>query len=80
MNILVSNEFETDSSKGATYTAGKTCAFVSIRYDGMINVCQKNAAHRVWRGCGKFFSSAEEAIAGYKSGEMKAIIQLACGL
>lgn len=80
MNIMITDEFKTETARGATYTVGNTCAFVSIRYDGVVNVCKKNAAHRVWKGCGKFFSSAGEALAGYKSPEMRTIIRVACNL
>jgi hypothetical protein len=42
-----------------------------------INVLCKNASHRAWGGLGKTFQTAEEAVAGYKTSEMKAIIQSA---
>jgi hypothetical protein len=39
-----------------------------------INVIVKNASHKVWRGCGKDFTTFEQAIENYKSGKVKAAI------
>lgn len=58
-------------------TCGKTSAFVAIEMDGRTNVCAYNASHRVWRGAGKMFRSVAEAMANYKSAEMRAIIETA---
>jgi DNA-binding protein H-NS len=57
-------------------TCGKKSASVYIS-DTFINVICKNASHRAWRGVGKTFQTEEEAMEGYKSSEMKAIIQAA---
>lgn len=74
MTILITDEFTTPSSKGATYTINKTSAFVSVRTDGSVNVCVLNASHRAYRRMGKVFSSLTEAINAYKSADMKAIL------
>jgi hypothetical protein len=43
-----------------------------------VRVCCQNAAHRTWRtGAGKLFPTIAEAVAGYKSPAMKAIIRAA---
>ena len=57
-------------------TCGKKSAFVSI-CPRWITVCCQNAAHQVWRKCGRTFETIAEAVAAYKSPEMKAIIQAA---
>lgn len=57
-------------------TCGKTSAFVSITKHGF-RVCCKNACHDVWRGAGRGFETLADALAGYKSPEMRAIIQAA---
>lgn len=58
-------------------TCRKVSAFVAIEKDGRINVCAYNNSHRVWRGAGKMFRSVAEAMASYKSAEMRAIIETA---
>jgi UDP-N-acetylmuramyl pentapeptide synthase len=57
-------------------TCGKKSAFVSI-CPRWITVCCQNAAHQVWRKCGRTFETIAEAVAAYKSPEMRAIIQAA---
>lgn len=52
-------------------------AWVSVYDDGHLQVCGKNAAHRAWRGGGSRFESVTEALAAYKTPEMKAIITAA---
>ena len=58
-------------------TCGKTSACVSVYHDGRFQVVCQNAAHRVWRKMGKHFRSFEEAVAGYRSSEMKTLISAA---
>ncbi len=41
---------------------------------GYINVCCKNASHKVWNKSGRYFRTFQEALENYKSSEMKAII------
>lgn len=40
-------------------------------------VCNLNASHRAWGGLGKRFDSLQDAMAGYKSAAMRAMIQTA---
>ena len=54
----------------------KITALVTVHSWGF-QICCENNAHKVWRGMGKHFPTLEAALAGYKSGEMKAIIQAA---
>lgn len=70
-----------ESSKAANVTyfraqCGNRSAHVAIYKHG-IQVVNENAAHRVWRGSGRLFRTVDEALAGFKTGEMKAIIQAA---
>lgn len=76
MDIQISNVTKTDSAKYVQATCGKVSAFVAFSNHGVQVVCH-NAAHKVWRGSGKHFDSADEAINNYRSGEMKAIISAA---
>ena len=71
----------TESSKGENgfyvqASCNKVTAFVAIHTWG-VQVCCQNSAHKVWRGAGKFFKNAAEALDNYRSGEMKAIINAA---
>lgn len=74
---------ESGNSHYVTATCGKTSAFVAI--DGPntpvpgLRVIVQNASHRVWRGFGRYFRTTEEALAGYKSDAVKAIIFAAVG-
>jgi hypothetical protein len=57
---------------------GKTAAYIWVSRLGYINVCCNNASHKAWRASkGRNFFSFDEAIAAYKSAEMKAIISAA---
>ena len=61
-----------------TATCGSKTALVTIhRVTKRITVCCQNASHKVWRGAGRTFWSIEDALAAYKSPEMKAIINRA---
>lgn len=57
---------------------GKTSAYIWISSFGYINVCCNNASHKAWKASkGRNFFSLNEALAAYKSPEMKAIINSA---
>jgi hypothetical protein len=58
---------------------GKTSASVCIGPSGIRVICN-NAMHKVWKGMGKHFINAEQAINNYKSSEMKEIIRTAIEL
>lgn len=74
---------ETKRGEHAFYfsgTCGNVSAHVSVYRDGAFQVVCKNAANRVWRGMGRRFESLSDAINGYKSGEMRQLIQAASQL
>lgn len=73
---IINSTRSAGGSRHIELACGKVSAIVSVMSYGVQVVCQ-NASHRCWRGGGKFFHTAEAAIANYKSGEMKAIIQAA---
>jgi|AACY02.16.fsa_nt_gi hypothetical protein len=41
---------------------------------GLFNICCENSSHRAFRGMGRTFRGLDEALAGYKSPEMRSII------
>ena len=56
----------------------KKSAFISVSSrTGLVTVCCHNAANRVWRGMGRTFQSWDDAMNGYKSSDMKAMIEYA---
>jgi len=60
---------------------GKVSGWVSMT-SKHVTVCCKNASHAVWRGSGKTFhgdlsATIPEALAAYKSAEMKLIVETA---
>lgn len=63
----------TDTGIYANATCGKVSACVCIN-DYQVRVICQNAAHKVWRGAGRAFATVAEALAAYKTPEMKAII------
>lgn len=79
MNILITDRHESELS----ITLGMICegkeAVVSpykpgARLQGLQVLCV-NAAHKCWRGGGRYFASVADALAGYRSPEMRAMIQ-----
>lgn len=68
---------KTQYATSATFTCGKVEAYVSRYTDGRWRVIVLNSSHATWRGMGKGFASHAEALAGYKSGSMKAILSAA---
>lgn len=42
-----------------------------------VRVVLQNASHRVWRGMGKNFASWDDAIAAYKTADIRALIETA---
>lgn len=78
MQVVITKQSETEYAKSATFTCGRTSAYVSCNRFGQWNVCVDNASHRVWKSVGKVFPSYDAALAAYRSGEMKAILALAC--
>jgi hypothetical protein len=78
MLVQITSQCESQYSKSVELSNGKTSICVSIdRSDGWVQVICQNAAHRVWRGAGRFFPSFEAALAGYKSASVRSLIQAA---
>ena len=73
MNATVTELNVTETGLYASATCGKISAIVCIN-DYEVRVICQNAAHKVWRGAGKAFKTIAEALAAYKTPEMKAII------
>lgn len=76
MTILITKNDRQDGMRFFEATCGKVSAYV-FTGKSSVTVCCKNASHKCWKGLGKTFPNFEEAIANYKSQEMKAIIQAA---
>ena len=76
MEINIIDQKRTDTAFYFHAACNKVAAHVAIYSHGIQVVCL-NASHRAWRGGGKHFRTAELALAGYRSSEMKAIIQAA---
>lgn len=75
MEILITQQSSSQYSDTIEAVAGNTTGVVSVsKRDKSLQVLCVNAAHKAWRGGGRYFRNADEALASYKSGEMKAII------
>ena len=77
MDVLISEKYSNEYATCFQLQCENKSAFVTFERDGRVQVCCQNAAHRVWRGAGKFFQSIAEALEAYKSPEMKAMIHAA---
>lgn len=77
MQISIYKNEIVSSGKYFEADCGKTTAYVYASNLGYIRVCCKNAMHKAWKGNGRVFQTFAEALAGYKSAEMKAIITAA---
>ena len=72
--VLITSTNICDSGNYFAAECGKTSADIYISKAGYINVCCKNASHKAWKQSGRYFSTKEEALDGYKSSEMKSIL------
>jgi hypothetical protein len=83
MNVLILSTTATPYRIYSQLTTGKVSAFIGVPTPGSGNtfqvICQ-NQHHKVWRGSGRFFHTLEEALSGYKSPEMRAMINAAAEL
>ena len=77
MNVLITETHRSEYATTIEGVCGKTTGVVSIHPDGTMQVLCVNAAHRCWRGGGRWIRNLEEALETYRSGEMKAIIRAA---
>ena len=74
---IISNQ-NTPSGKYFEAAVGKIAGYVWIgAKSGFVTVCCQNASNRVWGKGGRHFRTIEEAMAAYKSPQMKAIITAA---
>ena len=80
MDILVEEKVDTEHGTYITASTGKKSAFITVSKDGSLQVCCKNASHKAWNGFGRYFENIEDALDGYKSGDMKSLIQMAVDL
>lgn len=76
MQIAIEAIGHTEIGSYFTVSGPKKTAQVAITKHGVQVVCC-NAMHRVWRGMGRRFNNKAEALAGYKSSEMHALIETA---
>ncbi len=74
MTIQIMDLVRGDGRLSIGATVGKVSGVVCIGPHGVDVLCC-NAAHRAWRGGGRFFGSISDALGAYKSPEMRAIIQ-----
>ncbi len=79
MNIAITETKRTEHGFYLQATCNKVSALIGIYPHGLQVVCQ-NAMQKAWRGGGRHFHNAEAAMAHYRSGEMRAIIQAALNL
>lgn len=77
MQVLITRAEAVETGKYLEADCGKISAHIYISKAGYINVCCKNASHKAWKANGRYFRSFDEALAGYKSSEMQAIITAA---
>lgn len=80
MAILIEDNDRNEYGTYITASTGKKRASIIVNKDGSLQVCCKNASHRAWNGFGRYFESVDEALEGYKSGDMKSLIQAAVEL
>lgn len=76
LEVIVNETKITDTGIYSELTCGKVSAFVCITDYEFRVICQ-NAAHKCWKGSGRAFRSASEALEAYRKPEMKAIISAA---
>ena len=79
-NVLITETHKSEYSTTIEGICGKTTGVVSMNNDGTMQVLCVNAAHRCWRGGGRWVRNLAEALEAYRSEEMKAIIQAAADL
>ncbi|NBW12074.1 MAG: hypothetical protein EBR82_28990 [Caulobacteraceae bacterium] len=72
-NVTITQIIRNDVGIYVDATCGKISAFVFIT-DYEVRVICQNASNKVWRGAGRAFQTAAEAVAAYKKLQMKAII------
>jgi ribosomal protein L31 len=81
MNVILTQQTVKTYDNTGRYTfvtgeCGKHSAMVTVA-PNYINVRVCNAAHRAWKGMGKTFATVEQALANYRTAEIRAIIEAA---
>lgn len=76
MQALITQQVQQNDSHLFEITCGKQSAHIWVSPHHVM-VCNLNASHRAWGGLGKRFDTLQDAMSGYKSAAMKAIIQAA---
>jgi hypothetical protein len=79
MNVQINEVTKQDGYTYISLSCEKMSADVAVGPQG-VQVVNKNASHRAWRGGGKQFSNFSEAKASYKSSAMRAMLESAEGL
>lgn len=78
MELAITEAKQIDSHSYIVITNGKqTVQVFRGGHSGMINIINRNAAHRAWRGNGKSFRTFADARQAYRSEFMKSAIDLA---
>ena len=80
MNIEIIRQKNENGYKVFEMACGKKQAYILERSgskNDYVNVICQNDSHRAWKGMGRIFRNFDEAIEGYKSSEMKAMINFA---
>jgi DNA-binding protein H-NS len=75
--LIHTSEINPTGTSHVHATAGKVSAYVGQYKNRHVSVCCLNASNRAWGGMGRTFRTWDEALAAYKSAEMKAIIEAA---
>ncbi len=79
MNIVILDQVEENGSQYIELATEKKAAFISFnKKKNYVNVICKNAAHQAYKGSGRhFWNGWSDALAAYKSHDMKAMIEAA---
>lgn len=80
MNVLITQTHRSKYSTTIEAICDKTTGVVSMYPDGSMQVLCVNAAHRCWKGGGRWVRNLSEALETYRSAAMKAIIQAGADL
>jgi hypothetical protein len=75
MMMQIENELRENGRVNFQILVGKVRAFVAYSPICGITVCVMNASNRAWRGMGRSFRTFSDALNGYKSQEVKQMIE-----
>ncbi len=77
MNVLITQSARSEYGTTLEAVVDKTTGVVSVNRDGSLQVLCVNAAHKAWRGGGRYCASVTDALDHYRSPAMRRIIQTA---